>query len=78
MLTSARTLGLRDEVSDVALPIAVALFRATGPAMNVAVPFYIAHWLGIHPTLGQMIAGLAILLIGLAARRSMDPWARMP
>jgi len=60
MLASARTLGLRDQVSDVALPIAVALFRATGPAMNVAVPFYIAHWLGIQPTIGQMIAATAV------------------
>jgi Na+/H+-dicarboxylate symporter len=60
MLASARGLGIREEVSDVALPISVALFRATGPAMNVAVPFYIAHWLGIHPTLGQMIAATAV------------------
>jgi Na+/H+-dicarboxylate symporter len=60
MLASARTLGFREQVSDVALPIAVALFRATGPAMNVAVPFYIAHWLGIQPTIGQMIAATAV------------------
>ena len=60
MLASGRTLGLRAQVSDVALPIAVALFRATGPAMNVAVPFYIAHWLGIQPTIGQMIAATAV------------------
>ena len=60
MLASGRTLGLREQVSDVALPIAVALFRATGPAMNVAVPFYIAHWLGIQPTIGQMIAATAV------------------
>jgi Na+/H+-dicarboxylate symporter len=60
MLASARTLGIREQVADVALPIAVALFRATGPAMNVAVPFYIAHWLGIQPTLAQMIAATAV------------------
>jgi Na+/H+-dicarboxylate symporter len=60
MLASARGLGIREQVSDVALPISVALFRATGPAMNVAVPFYIAHWLGFHPTLGQMIAATAV------------------
>jgi proton glutamate symport protein len=60
MLASARTLGIRDEVADIALPISVALFRATGPAMNVAVAFYIAHWLGLHPTLGQMIAATAV------------------
>ena len=60
MLTASKTMGIRDEVADVSLPIAVALFRATGPAMNVAVPFYIAHWLGLHPTLAQMIAATAV------------------
>ena len=60
MLAASRTMGIRDEVADVSLPIAVALFRATGPAMNVAVPFYIAHWLGLHPTLAQMIAATAV------------------
>jgi len=60
MLDASRMLGLRNEVADVSLPIAVALFRATGPAMNVAVPFYIAHWLGIHPSLAQMIAATAV------------------
>jgi len=44
----------------VTLPIAVALFRATGPAMNTAVAFYVAHWLGIHPSLSQMIAATAV------------------
>jgi proton glutamate symport protein len=60
MLEAARVLRIREEVSDVALPIAVALFRATGPAMNVAVPFYIAHWLGLHPSLAQIIAATAV------------------
>ena len=60
MLTAASSLGIRPRVADVALPLAVALFRSTGPAMNVAVPFYIAHWLGLHPTLGQMIAATAV------------------
>ena len=60
MLASSRTMGIREEVSDVTLPIAVALFRATGPAMNVAVAFYVAHWLGLHPTMAQMIAATAV------------------
>jgi Na+/H+-dicarboxylate symporter len=63
MLAASRALGIRSEVADVSLPIAVALFRATGPAMNVAVPFYIAHWLGIHPTLAQMIAATAVAAV---------------
>lgn len=60
MLASARSMGIREEVSDVTLPIAVALFRATGPAMNTAVAFYVAHWLGLQPTLAQMIAATAV------------------
>lgn len=63
MLAASRNLGMRDQVADVALPIAVALFRATGPAMNVAVPFYIAHWLGIHPSLTQIIAATAVAAV---------------
>jgi proton glutamate symport protein len=60
MLSAARSMGIRDQVSDVTLPISVALFRATGPAMNVAVPFYVAHWLGLEPTMTQMIAATAV------------------
>lgn len=63
MLASARVIGIRDEVADVALPIAVALFRATGPAMNVAVAFYVAHWLGYEPTVGQIIAATAVAAV---------------
>jgi len=63
MLVSARVMGVRDEVADVSLPIAVALFRATGPAMNVAVAFYVAHWLGYEPTIGQIIAATAVAAV---------------
>ena len=60
MLTAARSLGIREQVSDVTLPISVALFRATGPAMNTAVAFYVAHWLGLEPSVAQMIAATAV------------------
>jgi proton glutamate symport protein len=60
MLAAARELGIREQVSDVTLPISVALFRATGPAMNTAVAFYVAHWLGLEPSVGQMIAATAV------------------
>lgn len=60
MLEAARSLGVRDQTADVTLPIAVALFRATGPAMNTAVAFYVAHWLGIEPNMGQVIAAVAV------------------
>jgi Na+/H+-dicarboxylate symporter len=60
MLTASREMGIRENVADVTLPIAVALYRATGPAMNTAVAFYVAHWLGIQPTVSQMIAATAV------------------
>ncbi|WP_294010882.1 cation:dicarboxylase symporter family transporter [Sphingomonas sp.] len=60
MLAAARLMGIRERVADVTLPIAVALFRGTGPAMNVAVAFYVAHWLGYEPSIGQVIAATAV------------------
>ena len=63
MLTAARQIGVREEVADISLPIAVALFRATGPAMNVAVVFYVAHWLGFAPTAGQTLAAIAVAAV---------------
>ena len=68
MLAAARNLKIRDEVADVALPLAVALFRATGPAMNLAVLFYIAEWMGIEPSLPQAIAAVFVaVLMSLSA-----------
>lgn len=60
MLAASRLMGIREQVADVTLPIAVALFRGTGPAMNVAVAFYVAHWLGYEPSIGQIIAATAV------------------
>ena len=63
MLAAARVMGIREQAADVTLPMAVALFRATGPAMNVAVAFYVAHWLGLEPSMGQMIAATAVAAV---------------
>jgi Na+/H+-dicarboxylate symporter len=63
MLSSARQIGVRDEVADIGLPISVALFRATGPAMNVAVAVYVAHWLGLEPSMGQIVAATAVAAV---------------
>jgi Na+/H+-dicarboxylate symporter len=60
MLASVKSMGAREEVADVTLPISVALFRATGPAMNTAVAFYVAHWIGFEPSVAQMIAATAV------------------
>jgi Na+/H+-dicarboxylate symporter len=60
MLEAADRLGLPKRNADVSLPLAVALFRATGPAMNIAVAIYVAYWLGIDLGIGSMIAGVAV------------------
>ena len=60
MLEAADRLGLPKRNADVSLPLAVALFRATGPAMNIAVAIYVAYWLGIDLGAGSMIAGIAV------------------
>jgi Na+/H+-dicarboxylate symporter len=63
MLAAANMLGIRERVADVTLPLAVALCRATGPAMNLAVAFYVAHWLGIEPTMTQIVAATAVAAV---------------
>ena len=63
MLAATRTLGVRETVADVTLPLAVALFRATGPAMNVAVAVYVAHWLGVEVSVPGLIAGTAVAAV---------------
>jgi Na+/H+-dicarboxylate symporter len=40
--------------------LAVALFRATGPAMNIGVALYVAHWLGVEITTTGYVAGIAV------------------
>lgn len=60
MLRCTETLKVPVAASGVVLPLAVALFRATGPAMNVAVAFYVAHWYGIEVQAWQAAAGIAV------------------
>lgn len=60
MLKGAERLGVPVAASGVTLPLAVAIFRATGPAMNLAVAFYIAHWFGMHLTPTQIGTGIAV------------------
>ena len=63
MLGATRNLGVRETIADVTLPLSVALFRATGPAMNVAVAIYVAHWMGVSISLPGMIAGTAVAAV---------------
>jgi Na+/H+-dicarboxylate symporter len=50
MLRASGKLGVPVSASGVVLPMAVAVFRATGPAMNLAVAIYIAYWSGVELT----------------------------
>ena len=59
MLRAAHKLDVPVAASGVLLPMAVAIFRATGPAMNLAVAIYIAYWYGIELTPAQMAVGVA-------------------
>ncbi len=59
MLKGSADLGVPVATSGVALPMAVALFRATGPAMNIGVALYVAHVFGMQLGAGQIAAGIA-------------------
>ena len=60
MLTAAAELGIEQRKADVVLPLAVALFRATGPAMNIGVALYVAHWIGVEISWTGYAAGIAV------------------
>ncbi|MEO7738195.1 MAG: cation:dicarboxylase symporter family transporter [Novosphingobium sp.] len=63
MLASCRSLGLRDASAELVLPLAVAIFRATGPAMNMAVAIYVARLSGVAVTPATLAAGVAVAAI---------------
>lgn len=63
MLRSSEAVGAPAAVSGVVLPIAVAVFRATSPAMNLAVALYVAMLTGTHIGPGQLAAGVATAAI---------------
>ena len=63
MVEGSKQLGVGSRSTDIVLPMAVAIFRATSPAMNLAVAIYVAHWLGIELTPQQMALGVAVAFI---------------
>lgn len=63
MLVSAQRLGLREQSAEFALPLAVAIFRATSPAMNLAVAIYVAYLAGLTLTPVTLAAGVAIAVV---------------
>jgi Na+/H+-dicarboxylate symporter len=63
MLQSCRLLGVRETTADFVLPLAVALFRATGPAMNLGVAIYVAKLAGVPLPPQAIAAGVAVALL---------------
>lgn len=63
MLKASADLGVDRSVSRVSLPVAVAIFRVTSPAMNLAVAIYVAHWLGLPLAPSALAAGAAVAAI---------------
>ena len=63
MLDAARVLRVPQRNADVTMPLAVALFRATGPAMNVSVAIYVAYWMGVELHAGNLLAGFAVAAV---------------
>ena len=63
MLDSSGRLGLRQSTSEFVLPLAVAIFRATSPAMNLAVAIYVAHLSGVEISPTLLAAGLGVAII---------------
>lgn len=63
MLDSAQRLGLREQTAEFVLPLAVAIFRATSPAMNLATAVYVAHLTGVELTAPALAAGVAVAFV---------------
>ena len=63
MLAASRRLGLREATADFVLPLAVAVFRATSPAMNMAVAIYAAHLAGVPLTPAALAAGVFVAFL---------------
>lgn len=63
MLDSASRLGLRASTSEFVLPLAVAIFRATSVAMNLAVALYVAALAGVEVPFVLMLVGIAVAVV---------------
>lgn len=63
MLDSAQRLRIREQTAEFVLPLAVAIFRATSPAMNLAVAVYVAHLAGVELGPAALAAGVAVAFV---------------
>ena len=63
MLESAQRLQIPAPVTGLVLPMAVSLFRITGPAANLAVVLYSASLFGVELSLAQFVTGAAMAMV---------------
>jgi proton glutamate symport protein len=64
MLTGARTqLGLSERVTDVALPLAVSMFRITSPPFNLGIVMFTAHVSGVELGFTQILIGVILSVL---------------
>lgn len=63
MLASSRAMGVPVATAGVTLPLAVAILRATGPAMNFAVAIYVATWFGVPLHATTLAAGALVAML---------------
>lgn len=63
MLDSANRLRVRERTAEFVLPLAVAIFRGTSPAMNLAVAIYVAHLAGVELGPLSLAAGVAVAFV---------------
>jgi Na+/H+-dicarboxylate symporter len=68
MLGACSKLEVRPATSEFVMPLAVALFRATSPAMNLAVVVYVAKWYGVPLSPAMMVSGwIMAILVSLSS-----------
>ena len=63
MVEGSSKIGVPVAVSGVTLPLAVAILRATGPAMNFAVAIYIAAWFDVPLTPATLALGTIVAML---------------
>ncbi|WP_408589329.1 dicarboxylate/amino acid:cation symporter [Novosphingobium sp.] len=68
MLGACKNLKARETTAEFVLPLAVSLFRATSPAMNLAVVVYVARWYAVDLTPQVLISGgIMAVLVALSS-----------
>lgn len=63
MLGATRRMGVREATADFVLPLAVAIFRATSPAMNMGVAIYAAYLTGTPLSVWALLAGAVVAFL---------------